>query len=244
MVSADFEAAELMAEDDADAPLRVPMAPRLRHFSVTLSPPWQIAPGEETPLQRLQRQSENAVLEDNIEERAVGIVFHELMERLGRQHGSRQLLDDRARLEGALRQRLRHHCHPEPGLEDSLARVLRLLDNTLGCEQGQWILRSYDWQASEQTIRRRMGGQWQTLILDRAFIDPGSGQPRCWIVDYKTAEARGSVESFFAQQAERYANKMQIYREALQATGLEYPISAALYFPAHQRLLCLDDIDA
>ncbi|WP_417766198.1 UvrD-helicase domain-containing protein [Spongiibacter tropicus] len=243
VVAPDFEAAELLDESDAEAPMRVPLAPRLRGFSATLNPLWQPLLTEESALQRVQRQSENAVLEDNIEERAVGIVFHELMERLGRQQGSKRLIEDRARLEGALRQRLRHHCHPEPGLEASLARVLRLLDNTLDCEQGQWILRSYDWQASEQTIRRRMGGQWQTLILDRAFVDPAEGQPRCWIVDYKTAEAKGALEDFFAQQVERYANKMQIYREALRATGLEYPISAALYFPAHQRLLCLDDIN-
>ncbi|MGB1457791.1 UvrD-helicase domain-containing protein [Spongiibacter marinus] len=243
VVSADFEAAELLQEGDEVSPLRVPLAPRLRDFSVTLQPPWQAEVYPESPLQRVQRQTENAVLEDNIEERAVGIVFHELMERLGRQQTSRVLIDDRARLAGALRQRLRHHCHPEPGLEDSLARVLHLLDNTLACEQGQWILQSYDWQASEQTIRRLMAGQWQTLILDRAFIDNRGEQPRCWIIDYKTAEARGSLETFLAAQRERYSNKMQIYREALQATGLECPISSALYFPAHQRLLCLDGQD-
>ncbi|WP_372862633.1 UvrD-helicase domain-containing protein [Spongiibacter sp.] len=243
MVEADFEAATLISDDDI-APLpTIPLAPRLHNFSVALRSPWPEPVRDESPLRRLQRQSQNAVLEDNIEERAVGIVFHELMERLGRQANAEHLLGDRQRLTLALLQRLRHHCHPEPGLEDSCRRVLQLLDNTLACEQGRWILQSYDWQASEQTIRRLMAGQWQTLILDRAFIDESGSEPRCWIIDYKTAQARGPVERFLGEQAERYRNKMQIYREALQATGLECAISSALYFPAHQRLLCLDTID-
>ena len=140
----------------------------------------------ESPLQRAQRQTENAVLEDNIEDRAVGIVFHELMERLGRRNDREQWVADLDRLQRGVTQRLRHHCHPEPGLDESVARVMSLVSNTLNCEKGQWILSSYQWQASEQTIRRMIGGQWQTLILDRVFID----QNRCWIVDYKTATAK------------------------------------------------------
>lgn len=243
VVSTDFEAAELLHDSDVARAPRVPIAPRLHDYSLSLALGWQPLVATESPLQRVQRESENAVLEDNIEERAVGIVFHELMERLGRGHRAAVIHQNRARLATALRQRLRHHCHPEPGLEDSLARVLHLLDNTLACEQGQWILQSYRWQASEQTIRRLMAGQWQTLILDRAFIDESGEEPRCWIIDYKTAQARGPVEAFFTAQRARYEDKMQIYREALAATGVEWPISSALYFPAHQRLLCLDSMD-
>ncbi|NKI18187.1 UvrD-helicase domain-containing protein [Spongiibacter sp. KMU-166] len=242
MVEGDFERADMMVESDAQLPRRVPLSPRLRDYRVTVNSPWLNLPTADSPLRRVQRQTENAVLEDNIEERAVGIVFHELMEHLGRRQNGKALLSDRSRLSAALRQRLRHHCHPEPELEHSVGRVLELLDNTLACPDGRWILGSYQWQASEQTIRRLMGGQWQTLILDRAFIEDGDA-PRCWIVDYKTARSRGSFDEFLRMQTERYAPKMQIYKEALRATGLECPIVAALYFPAHQHLLCLDDTD-
>ena len=112
-----------------------------------------------------------------------------------------------------------------------------LVSNTLSCDKGQWILASYQWQASEQTIRRMIGGQWQTLILDRVFID----EDRCWIVDYKTARAKGNVQRFYEEQAERYRTKMRIYQQALHATGVECAITTALYFPAHQHLLVLDD---
>ncbi|CAA0105249.1 ATP-dependent helicase/nuclease subunit A [Zhongshania aliphaticivorans] len=231
-----FERAEPIETDDDTAPLRVPTAPRLRDFSVACNPVWQPPEPAESPLQRAQRQTENAVLEDNIEERAVGIVFHELMERLGRRNDRDQWLANNARLQAGITQRLRHHCHPEPALELSVARVMELVSNTLACRHGQWILDSYQWQASEQTIRRMIGGQWQTLILDRVFIDQG----HCWIVDYKTAKAKGNLQRFLDEQAGRYHTKMRIYQQALHATGVECPITTALYFPAHQHLLVLD----
>jgi ATP-dependent helicase/nuclease subunit A len=233
-----FEQAELIEQDDDVAPMRVPLAPRLRNYDVNLSPAWQPPEPVVSPLQRAQRQTENAVLEDNIEDRAVGIVFHELMERLGRGGDSASWTADESRLRQGVIQRLRHHCHPEPALQDSVDRVLSLLSNTLSCAKGQWILASYQWQDSEQTIRRMLAGQWQTLILDRVFIDDG----RCWIVDYKTASSRGSVDAFLDAQAERYSAKMRIYAQALRATGVECAISTALYFPAHQRLLVLEEI--
>lgn len=235
-----FETAEIIEQDDAVAPMRVPLAPRLRDYHIGLNPAWQPPEPVVSPLQRAQRQTENAVLEDNIEDRAVGIVFHELMERLGRGGDSTHWTADQRRLRQGVTQRLRHHCHPEPALEDSVERVLSLLDNTLNCAKGQWILGSYQWQDSEQTIRRMLAGHWQTLILDRVFIDEG----RCWIVDYKTASTRGSVDVFLAAQAERYTAKMQIYAQALRATGVECAIVTALYFPAHQRLLELEEIQS
>lgn len=236
-VGDDFECCDIIETDDAIAPLRVPMAPRLRNLQCVSEPVWQPPMPPESPLQRAQRQTENAVLEDNIEDRAVGIVFHELMERLGRRNDRDQWVADHDRLQRGVTQRLRHHCHPEPGLDESVARVMSLVSNTLNCEKGQWILSSYQWQASEQTIRRMIGGQWQTLILDRVFID----QNRCWIVDYKTATAKGNVKRFFEEQAERYQTKMRIYQQALYATGVECAIATALYFPAHQHLLVLDE---
>lgn len=235
-LSEHFERAEVITDSDPELPMRVPMAPRLGEQALQIQPYWQ-PPLQVSPLKRAQRQSENAVLEDNIEDRAMGIVFHELMERIGRNSKGREWLADRERLLSGVTQRLRHHCHPEPGLEDSVARVQALLENTLSCERGQWILDSYQWQGSEQTIRRLLGEQWQTLILDRVFIDGD----RCWIVDYKTARARGGKAEFFAEQAERYRPKMHIYAQALAATGVDYPISTALYFPAHQQLLVLDE---
>ncbi|QQD18387.1 UvrD-helicase domain-containing protein [Spongiibacter nanhainus] len=240
VLAEEFERAEVLEEADTPLPNRVPIAPRMTAMRRLVAPHYQPSALAPTALQNAQRFAENAVLEDNIEQRAVGIVFHELMQGLGQ--GTLNIGDsvDSEHLRFAIEQRLRHHCHPEPGLAASLDHLVELLDNTRRCKTGQWILSSYGWQASEQTLRRRIGGQWQTLILDRVFVDEAGDTPRCWIVDYKTARARGKQEVFFAEQIARYREKMHLYREALAATGVEYPITAALYFPAHQHLQILE----
>lgn len=236
----DLPAPTLFEQDDVEPIMAVPVAPRLSQIEKSLGECYQPRAWPESPLEQARRFSENAVLEDNIEQRASGIVFHELMERIGRSGDWQHWLQgiDGQRLAQAIAQRLRHHCHPEPELEHSAGQVVKLLHNTLSCEQGQWILSSYGWQASEQTLRRLVEGQWQTLILDRVFIErAGTDQARCWIVDYKTAAGSGNLENFFAAQLERYGEKMRLYAEALAATGITCPITPALYFPAHQRLI-------
>lgn len=235
-----FEGAPRYEQEDEQGGRRVPLAPRMANFSVRLRARYQPSALPLSPLQHAQRYSENAVLEDNIEERASGIVFHELMEKLGRRGAEDGLFANRAQLAQRVALRLRHHCHPEPGLSDSVATVLGLLDNTRDCEIGRWILGSFAWQANEQTLRRLVGGQWQSLILDRVFLESHPEGDKCWIIDYKTARASGDLQTFFAGQAERYRDKMTIYRNALAATGVQCRIVTALYFPAHQRLLTLD----
>lgn len=235
-----YDDARCFTESDEENQLRVPMAPRLKALDMTLQSIFEPPALTLSPLQQAQRHSENAVLEDNIEQRAVGIVFHELMEKLGRNGERNYLFTDREQLRSRILLRLRHHCHPEPGLDNSADQLLQLLDNTQRCPSGQWILSSYQWQANEQTLRRLVGGQWQSLILDRIFIESSADGDKCWIIDYKTARAKGSVEAFFSNEADRYRSKMAIYRNALLATGVECPVSTALYFPAHQRLVVLD----
>ncbi|MBD2857659.1 UvrD-helicase domain-containing protein [Spongiibacter sp. KMU-158] len=227
-------------EEDPEDSMAVPIAPRLGPVEIELDGYYQPSSQAESLLEQARRFSDNAVLEDNIEQRASGIVFHELMERIGRGNDIQRWQQGLAsrRWDGAIAQRLRHHCHPEPELADSVKRVVHLLEQTLSCETGRWMLDSYSWQGSEQTLRQFVGGQWQTLILDRVFIEnPGTAAARCWIIDYKTAQASGKREQFFAAQLERYSEKMQRYAEALAAAGIEVPIIPALYFPAHQTLL-------
>ncbi len=230
---------------DPEQAMRVPLAPGLAALKISLGDFYQPRSTPVSALQQAQRFTENALLEDNIEQRAMGIVFHELMEHIGRTGDLDRWLEmsptRRAGLQTTVQQRLRHHCHPEPGLNDNADQVIALLDNTLSCETGRWILGSYQWQGSEQTLRRLMEGRWQTLILDRVFIErrPDNTE-RCWIVDYKTAHAQGAVDRFLADQADRYRQKMNLYREALRETGVECPVFAALYFPAHKQFLVLE----
>lgn len=221
--------AEYVEADESEDTHIAPLAPRLSPDQrLAIQPFHRAAARDDDALERLAEQARQAVLDDNIEDRAVGIVYHELMRRIGAGH--RRLLDDRTALTRAVEARLRHHCHPEQGLSESVQRVLRLADNTLDCEHGRWILAHYRTSGAEQAVRRKLGETWQRLIIDRFFVDGDT----CWIIDYKTAE--GGDAAFFAQQRERYAEKMRKYRDALLAVEGIDAVKTALYFPAARHL--------
>ncbi|MBB3048580.1 ATP-dependent exoDNAse (exonuclease V) beta subunit [Litorivivens lipolytica] len=221
-----FDGAEPLPEVVADNTLQVPRAPRLSAPPrIVLHRQWQGPQESETPIDRLARQERQAVLEANIEERCVGLVYHELMRRLAARGESAE------QLFRAVPTRLRHYCHPEAGLEQSAAHVCELVENTLSCEQGRWILKHYATSGAEQALRRQLGDRWQKLIVDRFFVDGDT----CWIIDYKTA--RGSGEAFLASQRERYGEKMQTYRETLAEALSVEKVRAGLYLPACQALV-------
>jgi ATP-dependent helicase/nuclease subunit A len=237
IVSGEFDDAMVINQsDDANESYDV-VGSQISKLEIQLTPVYETKMIKVSPLQNVQRQTENAVIEDNIEQRATGIVFHEIMERLGRSGVDSLPLHDNDSLSMRVLSRLRHHCHPQPGIQDSVEKVLEMLHNTMSCEHGKWILDSYSWSASEQTLRRVIGGDWQTLVLDRAFIENTPDGDVCWIIDYKTARANGSMSDFCEAQLARYSAKMQAYKLALQATGVNCPINTALYYPAHKKLL-------
>ena len=228
---------ESIPDDDSSSEsyLKVPTRPRINvDAKVSLAPYLRAEQPISTTLRTVATMEQRTVLEDNIEDRAVGLVFHELMSRLGLpEAGSSIPLSEKlAQLEHSITPRLRHHCHPEPSIDSSKARIVDMAQNTLDCEKGQWILHNYETAANEQALRRRVGDIWRRLIIDRLFVDGNC----CWIIDYKTARATGNLQSFMAAQNERYAVKMASYREAIAATGQFTEVRAALYFPAHQHL--------
>jgi len=237
IIGAEFEAAPALEESDNTGNWVEINGARLTNLQIGVRQDYRPEMLKISPLQNLQRLSENSVIEDNIEQRAVGIVFHEIMERMGKAGVEAVPTQEQEGLVARVRARLRHHCHPEPGLNASVDRVIDLVRSTLECEHGRWILGSYQWSASEQTLRRLIGGDWETLVLDRAFIESSPAGDTCWIIDYKSAHATGPIDQFLKSQEERYAPKMQAYRTALKATGVNCPINTALYFPAHKKLL-------
>lgn len=229
-VETDFAAAETLPEPDTERPLQVPLAPRLApDWQLRIHRQWHGDEPSEAGIDRLARQERLAVLEANIEERAIGLVYHELMRRLASGFGD--LVDRNDELSGAVRARLRHHCHPEAGLSESVERVLQLAGNTRACPHGQWILGHYASAGAEQALRRQLGERWQKLIIDRFFVDGDT----CWIIDYKTAQ--GSGEAFLAAQKARYQDKMQLYKETIAEATAATKVRAALYFPACQALV-------
>ena len=70
------------------------------------------------------------------------------------------------------------------------------------------------------------------MVLDRTFIDEGTR----WIIDYKTSShGGGDLEAFLDNEASRYQDQLQRYRDAMALTESR-PIRTALYFPLLDRL--------
>ena len=76
-----------------------------------------------------------------------------------------------------------------------------------------------------------LDGLPRNLVLDRSFVEDGTR----WIIDYKTSShSGGDLEGFLKNEADRYREQLQLYREAV-AINETRPIRTALYFPLLDR---------
>jgi ATP-dependent helicase/nuclease subunit A len=119
-------------------------------------------------------------------------------------------------------------------------RVIDTLQQTLRDPQGRWLLAPHaagHW--SEYALCSMVDGRLRRYIIDRTFIDDEGTR---WIVDFKTGRHEGgALDTFLAQERERYAPQLQGYARLLASEGR--PIRLALYYPAlpeGQRLITLD----
>jgi ATP-dependent helicase/nuclease subunit A len=112
-------------------------------------------------------------------------------------------------------------------------RVSRAITNCLASEQGRWILENHEDAHCEYAITAVLDGQPRSLVLDRTFIENGTR----WIIDYKTSShGGGDLEGFLENEAKRYREQLQRYKDAIAITETRQ-IKTALYFPMLDRLL-------
>jgi ATP-dependent exoDNAse (exonuclease V) beta subunit len=116
-------------------------------------------------------------------------------------------------------------------------RIVRLtataIENCLASERGRWILEPHEQSCCEYALTTMTGGQTRSMVLDRTFVDDGVR----WIIDYKTSShGGGNLEGFLNNEADRYRDQLQRYRQAV-AINERLPISTALYFPLLDRFL-------
>lgn len=231
LMAPEFNDAQSFDKQDQDDRMVAIVAPRISvDCSVRVHDALPRNEQEGTIFDRLAEQNRLAVLEDNIEERSIGIVYHELMRKIASMQG-RFSVDDVDAMSDRIACRLRHHCHPEGGIEDSLQIVRTLCQNTLECEKGQWILSHYEVSGAEQALRRKLQDNWTKLIVDRFFVDGDC----CWIIDYKTAS--GTSNAFFDKQRERYGAKMSQYCDAIREATGHSNIKGALYYPSSKTFI-------
>ena len=113
-------------------------------------------------------------------------------------------------------------------LPDAIERVITGLSNSLEDPRGRWILTGHQGARCEYALTARTPGGLKRMVIDRTFIDADETR---WIIDYKTGmHEGGNLESFLAQEAERYSVQLGAYRDALRNLE-ERDIRIALYFP-------------
>jgi len=112
-----------------------------------------------------------------------------------------------------------------------ISHTSRAINNCLESERGKWILEPHESSACEHALTAVLDGQPRNLVLDRSFVVDGTR----WIIDYKTSShSGGDLEGFLKNEADRYREQLQRYREAV-AINEPRPIRTALYFPLLDR---------
>ena len=121
-------------------------------------------------------------------------------------------------------------------------RCTALIENTLSCHIGRWLLARHPDAHSEMAITRVESDEAKTYVIDRTFADEDAGIR--WVIDFKTSEPRGeeTVEAFTKRERDSYQRQLLTYVELLSLYPWEHrlPIKAALYFPAIQQLVPLE----
>ena len=111
-------------------------------------------------------------------------------------------------------------------------RATQAIENCLASKQGKWILEDHEDARCEYAITAILDSQPRNMVLDRTFIEDGIR----WIIDYKTSShTGGDLEGFLENEACRYREQLQRYKDAMAITE-SLPIKTALYFPLLDRL--------
>jgi ATP-dependent exoDNAse (exonuclease V) beta subunit len=109
----------------------------------------------------------------------------------------------------------------------------------LADERGRWLLsRDREDAASELALSRlNPDGSVTDFVIDRTYIH----DKQRWVVDYKSSvpDSGVPVEQFVAQEAERYRDQLDGYRELMLAMG-EKTVRCALYFTS---IPCWHELD-
>ncbi|MBE9548317.1 MAG: UvrD-helicase domain-containing protein [Proteobacteria bacterium] len=111
--------------------------------------------------------------------------------------------------------------------DNILSRVAEAINICLLSEKGQWLLRNHEDAHCEYEITTLVEDKPKRIVLDRTFIAEGER----WIIDYKTSSHKGGdLDVFLEQEAKRYHQQLQTYKNAMQLSDSR-PVRAALYFP-------------
>jgi len=164
--------------------------------------------------------------------RLTGNLVHRLLQLIGEQGLDNWISNDG--META-HQWCRHQLRKK-GVRGQKARriidtVGQAIETCMASDRGRWILAAHRDACCEYKLTAVVSGRARNMVLDRTFVDNGIR----WIIDYKTSShSGGDLEGFLSNEADRYREQLQGYRDALALTESR-PIKTALYFPLLDR---------
>ena len=229
------QAAENLQTFTRDAALEGIPVPTLPRVYRRLGADWQLpCPAESVQLTDAEH-GELVQPQDYIEfkwagedARLTGNLVHRLLQLIGDQGLENwQAGGGISKLKNWCRQRLASAGVRGQKADRIIARATRAINNCLASERGKWILESREESHCEYAITAVLDGQASNMVLDRTFIENGTR----WIIDYKTSShSGGDLEGFLNNEAKRYHEQLQRYKNAVAITETR-PIRTALYFP-------------
>lgn len=181
------------------------------------------------------------------ERRVLGTVVHALLEEIAH-HGpaeNRPEADAIAinRLKSMATSLLRNAGLPTHAMENLRLQAIDAVLAALEDDHGRWILARHSGATSETAWTGLLNGAISTIRVDRTFWagpEPlAEGHDHLWIVDYKTAQYRGSdVEDFFAAERLVYSGQLENYCQMMRKINREeFPVRLGLYYPFMRRLI-------
>ncbi len=218
MVEADFQALATDA-DAVETPEHASAPEWLMPHRRQISPPWsapEVALPGEQDLRFSIPPNQNPIEFDwaGSSARHIGTVVHGWLQYLA---GSDDIdaafagIDDFEQRSVGL---LRYLGVDNASLEQATRRVSEALSVTLSSEKGRWLLSNrHDDSAAELALGALIDGRVGRVVIDRIARDSDG---TLWIVDYKTSQHEGGdIETFFANECERYRSQLLRYRTAV-----------------------------
>ncbi len=237
--------------DDATMPARKPVF--VRRLVAEYDPLAELhrsaLPGNGVPAARVERFARP---EGSFGARAVGNAIHAFIERLSREFVARlpesavellprQLQQELPSWRPAIRATLLAGGLSPAEAGRAVETVQRALNNFLESRAGRWLLLPHTNSAVESSWRSRANGFTGQIRIDRSFFAGSqpfaAGDNTLWIVDFKTGDHDGDIQSFMQAERLRYEPQLQTYAEVLlPSLPALTPVMLALFYPLMGRL--------
>ncbi len=171
--------------------------------------------------------------------RRTGTVLHRLLEVVGRRGIEHVDATTRQQLNHLIPNLLLSAGIGAESLSTTARRIEQALEQSLASPEGQWILSNqHAHSACELPISGLLDGKLVNAIIDRTFVDADGVR---WIIDYKSGYHAGAdLETFLAQEAERYAEQLNRYKRLFEQME-DRVVKTALYLPRHGVLRTVHD---